>query len=169
MVDLWITGFRGDLTVRGLIPHTNTNEPVVAGGRSTENDPLAPDRLNSSPDNQPMIAPSRTSQAYKQMLVSFQIDQAKLGKEMQAALREKEDEAAHWKRMYSKVAREADNGAGDDGENGGSGAGAGTLEMYERIRLQAEVSARDFLATCEPVSCVAKKQLRYTGWLFMGR
>lgn len=69
------------------------------------------------------------------MLVSFQIDQAKLGKEMQAALREKEDEAAHWKRLYAKASGEADSGAGENGD----GDAAGALGVDELIKLRAEV------------------------------
>ncbi|CAM9548987.1 unnamed protein product, partial [Ectocarpus sp. 12 AP-2014] len=60
------------------------------------------------------------AEIYKQMLVGFQMDQAKLGKETQAALREKEDEAKHWKKLYLKA-----TGGEEDGEDGGAGAGAG--------------------------------------------
>ncbi|CAN0261969.1 unnamed protein product, partial [Ectocarpus sp. 8 AP-2014] len=42
------------------------------------------------------------------------MDQAKLGKETQAALREKEDEAKHWKKLYLKA-----TGEEEDGEDGG--------------------------------------------------
>ena len=67
--------------------------------------------------------------------MNFQINQAKLGKEMQSALREKEDEAAHWKRLYAKASGEADSGAG---ENGGGNA-AGALGVDELVKLRAEV------------------------------
>lgn len=76
------------------------------------------------------------------MLVGFQMDQAKLGKEIQSALREKEDEADHWKKLYAQVS--GDEGimggegtaeGGDDGDRGGAGA----LGVDERVRLQAKV------------------------------
>ncbi|CAM9314835.1 unnamed protein product, partial [Ectocarpus sp. 13 AM-2016] len=52
------------------------------------------------------------AEIYKQMLVGFQMDQAKLGKETQAALREKEDEAKHWKKLYLKAMGGEEDGEG---------------------------------------------------------
>lgn len=80
------------------------------------------------------------------------MDQAKLGKETQAALREKEDEAKHWKKLYAKATGggedEGDDSGGggggdnpetgnDDGDIGGDGAGA--LGVDEVVKLQAQV------------------------------
>eukprot|EP00903_Cladosiphon_okamuranus_P018576 g17099.t1 len=89
------------------------------------------------------------TEIYKQMLVGFQMDQAKLGKETQAALREKEDEAKHWKKLYLMAAAgEEDDGdeggddgkpAADDGDGNGGADGAGALGVDEVIKLQAQV------------------------------
>ncbi|CAN0253133.1 unnamed protein product, partial [Ectocarpus fasciculatus] len=79
------------------------------------------------------------------MLVGFQMDQAKLGKETQAALREKEDEAKHWKKLYVKA-----TGGEEDGEDGGGGGGnpetgddgegaGGALGVDMLVKLEAEV------------------------------
>eukprot|EP00752_Nemacystus_decipiens_P004692 g4280.t1 len=80
------------------------------------------------------------AEIYKQMLVGFQMDQAKLGKETQAALREKEDEAKHWKKLYVKATGDGeDGGEGDDGDGDGGGDGAGALGVDEVVKLQAQV------------------------------
>lgn len=69
------------------------------------------------------------------------MDQAKLGKETQLALREKEDEAQHWRKMYAKATGGAEGEAEvDGGEGAGIGEeGAGALGVDERVKLQAEV------------------------------
>lgn len=75
------------------------------------------------------------------------MDQAKLGKETQAALREKEDEAKHWKKLYLKA-----TGVDEDGEGGGGGGGnpetgddgegaGGALGVDMLVKLDAEVRA----------------------------
>lgn len=66
------------------------------------------------------------------------MDQARLGKEIQVAMREKEDEAAHWKRLYVQATKEsgaADAEAGVEGEGGAAGA----LGVDETVKLRAEV------------------------------
>lgn len=73
------------------------------------------------------------------------MDQAKLGKETQAALREKEDEAKHWKKLYAKATGDGeDDGEGEeggegDGDSGGDGAGA--LGVDDVVKLQAQVGS----------------------------
>lgn len=84
------------------------------------------------------------------------MDQAKLGKETQAALREKEDEAKHWKKLYVKATGggggdegegegEESGGGGNpesgegDGDGDGGGDGAGALGVDEVVKLQAQV------------------------------
>ncbi|CAM9276390.1 unnamed protein product [Pylaiella littoralis] len=90
------------------------------------------------------------AEIYKQMLVGFQMDQAKLGKETQAALREKEDEANHWKKLYAQVTGTEDGGgegAGGGGGGGGdgtpgtgdSGEGAGALGVDTVVSLRSQV------------------------------
>lgn len=76
-------------------------------------------------------------QIYKQMLVSFQVEQAKLGKTVEAAMREKQDEAAHWKKLYVQATRDG-QAAEQEGVADGDGA-AGALGVDERVKLQGEV------------------------------
>lgn len=88
------------------------------------------------------------------MLVGFQMDQAKLGKEIQAALREKEDEATRWKQLYLKAqgkheeesvtagdgfaeASAAEGGEAPAGDNGPTAAGA--LGVDEIVKLRSQV------------------------------
>lgn len=46
----------------------------------------------------------REAELYKEMLVDFQINQAKLTREIQAVLREKDDESQRWRQLYEGVA-----------------------------------------------------------------
>lgn len=72
------------------------------------------------------------------------MDQAKLGKETQAALREKEDEARHWKKLYLKAKggdEEDDEEGGGDAEPADDGAEAGALGVDAVVKLQAQVRA----------------------------
>lgn len=75
------------------------------------------------------------------------MDQAKLGKETQAALREKEDEAKHWKKLYLKATGgdedgQGGGGGGGDPETGDDGEGAGgALGVDILVKLEAEVRA----------------------------
>lgn len=80
------------------------------------------------------------------------MDQAKLGKETQAALREKEDEANHWKKLYAQVTGTEDGGgegAGGGGGGGGDGTpgtgdggeGAGALGVDTVVSLRSQVRA----------------------------
>lgn len=70
------------------------------------------------------------------------MDQAKLGKEIQAALREKEDEAAHWKKLLDM--EKNGGGGGASGAGGGDGHtngddGSGALGVDDGVKLRAEV------------------------------
>lgn len=82
------------------------------------------------------------------------MDQAKLGKETQAALREKEDEAKHWKKLYVKATGDGEDDGGkseaDDGDGDGGGAGAGALGVDEVVKLQAQVSPLEILRCLPP-------------------
>lgn len=79
------------------------------------------------------------------MLVGFQMDQAKLGKETQFALREKEDEARHWRKLYAEATGGGKEGSDAEAEGTGDGdeeEGAGALGVDERVKLRAEVRRR---------------------------
>lgn len=73
------------------------------------------------------------------------MEQAKLGKEVQVAMREKQVEALHWKQLYAQAAREKHEGATaasaeGGGEDNGDGGAGGALGVGESIKLHAEVS-----------------------------
>lgn len=77
------------------------------------------------------------------MLVSFQVEQAKLGKTVESEMREKQDEAAHWKKLYVQATGgdEAISGEGTSGEGKGEAAqvAGGALGVDENVKLRGEV------------------------------
>lgn len=81
------------------------------------------------------------------------MDQAKLGKETQAALRENEDEAKHWRKLYLTAT------GGDDDEDGGveggedpeaAEGGAGALGVDAIVKLQSEVRGGFWMCVYAP-------------------
>lgn len=76
------------------------------------------------------------------MLVDFQIDQARLGKTFQVELREVQDEAAHWKKLYVQASSKGENGGigGNEVSVAGEGAGVGDEERRPEAAGAAEAA-----------------------------
>ena len=73
------------------------------------------------------------------------MDQAKLGKETQFALREKEDEARRWRKLHAEATgggKEGGDAEAEGTEDGDGEEGAGALGVDERVKLRAEVRRR---------------------------
>lgn len=100
------------------------------------------------------------------------MDQAKLGKETQAALREKEDEAKHWKKLYVKAtgSEEGEEGEGEEGGadgnpeagDGDGGGGAGALGVDGAVKLQAQVRP---YSSCSANLCSCVSACVRAAWL----